>query len=536
MHKIKRILLLIPLLLFMLFTNGCEKHLKVSSIKVVEKESLSYFINGFSYDNYDLEITYENGSIETIPLDESMISSYDQLSFYKVGTHTINVTYKKATTSFDIVVDKNSFPENIKFESQSVTYDGKPHAIEVTGDLPDGTKVIYKQGNEFTNAGIYDLEVSLICDGYYKKTLYATLTINRANYDLSKLKLEDVEAVYDGFSKNVVLSGEVPAGLSVSYEIENENHEVGNGNNAIDAGVYTVTAKFSNTNSNYNSVKPLSATLTIKQKEYDLTYVTLENKQVTYNGEEHKIEIGYTSITQSLPKDVQYDYYYDGEKTTEGKVNAGVYNVEVRFTSLNPNYIVTKKLNATLTINKEVIDISGIKFNGNQFVYEENTKYSIEYDYKTLPQFVRFVGYSSSESDDIVPLVEFENVKKYMVYAHFTCDNENFVLSNKGIVEASLEIVRKEIFLENIIFSDTYFTTADLSQKITFKVRSSETGEYTEEGPIPDFIKFEYSENNDEIKPAGTYIITLRFYSESNNYVIINSNFEAHAIIQEVQE
>ena len=99
-----------------------------------------------------------------------------------------------------------------------------------------------------------------------------------------------------------------------------------------------------------------------------------------------------------------------------------------------------------------------------------------------------------------------------------------------------MEITKKSIRIENIVFQDAHFTTADASQKITFKVRSPETGEYTEEGPIPDFIKFKYSENNDEIKPAGTYIVTLDFYSESTNYSIEISRFEAYVIIEEVSE
>lgn len=525
MHRYRNILLLIPLIVFLFFMNGCEKNKRVHSIKVIENEPLAYSLNGFSYDNYKVEVTYDNGETEVIPLEESMISSYDQLSFYKVGKHTINVTYKKATTSFEIVVDKNSFSEDIKFEDLTLTYDGKPHKLEVVGDLPNGTTVIYKQGNEFTNAGIYDLEASLICDGYYVKTLNATLKINRADYDLSDLTFNDVEAVYDGFNKNVVIVGEIPAGLSVTYQIEDEDHNVGTGNQATDAGQYHITAIFTNNNSNYNAVKSMSATLTIHQREYDLSYVILEDQEFTYDAEEHKLEIAYSAITQTLPKDVQYKYYYDGVETTGGKINAGVYEVEVRFTSLNKNYTVSKGLNATLTINPAVIDISNIVFNSNKYVFEENVTRTIAYDPTTLPQFVHFVGYSSNENETIVQNIAFYNAKKYTVYAHFASDNGNFILSNKGIVEASLEIVKKEIYIQNVIFEDKYFDASATSQKITFKIRG-ESGD-TEEGPIPEMVRFEYSPNNDELKPEGMYNISLRFYTDDPNYTIANSIFTA---------
>ena len=71
---------------------------------------------------------------------------------------------------------------DVKFESAEFTYDGQPHSRSVTGDIPQGTNIEYKN-NARTDAGSYTVSATLEKDGYESKTLSATLTVNKAEFE-----------------------------------------------------------------------------------------------------------------------------------------------------------------------------------------------------------------------------------------------------------------------------------------------------------------------------------------------------------------
>jgi hypothetical protein len=69
---------------------------------------------------------------------------------------------------------------------------------------------------------------------------------------ITGISFEDSSFVYDGTAKSIYIKGELPEGVSVSYE----------GNGKVDVGVYTVTATFSVTEK-YEALAELKATITI---------------------------------------------------------------------------------------------------------------------------------------------------------------------------------------------------------------------------------------------------------------------------------
>ena len=60
--------------------------------------------------------------------------------------------------------------------------------------------------------------------------------------------------------------------------------------------------------------------------------------------------------------------------TNNNKTNAGIYNVTASFSDSNNNYVLPNKLEATLTINKAIHDMSNITFEDSLFVYDETEK------------------------------------------------------------------------------------------------------------------------------------------------------------------
>ena len=85
-------------------------------------------------------------------------------------------------------------------------------------------------------------------------------TIAKATYDMSGVTFEDMTAVYDGQPKTNVVTGTLPAGVSVAYYDQDGKAD---GNVQTEVGVYEITAKFTGDADNYEPIDDKTATLTI---------------------------------------------------------------------------------------------------------------------------------------------------------------------------------------------------------------------------------------------------------------------------------
>ena len=194
----------------------------------------------------------------------------------------------------------------------------------------------------------------------------ATLTINKKDItdlpeeeikDLFGITYDDLTVTYDGKEHEVLIKGELPEGVTVSYE----------GNKGTNAGTYNGVATLTGSG-NYTGTTTLRANLIIEKATYDLSGVTFEDKTVTYDGKEHEIV-----IKGELPEGVTVEY--TNNKGTE----AGTYEATATFKG-NENYNEIASMNATLTINKKDIteeDIAGYIFDGKEVTYNAS-EYSLE--------------------------------------------------------------------------------------------------------------------------------------------------------------
>ena len=142
--------------------------------------------------------------------------------------------------------------------------DGKvkdKNGVEVT---PTKTEVVYKLDNEVVteikDAGTYTVTVkyTMPTDGEYADyepsfEVKYTFTVNKADFDMSGITFADKSFEYDGEAHSIEIEGELPEWITVSYD----------GNGKTEAGEYTVTAKFSHSNGNYNAIEEMTAKLTI---------------------------------------------------------------------------------------------------------------------------------------------------------------------------------------------------------------------------------------------------------------------------------
>ena len=268
--RIKKLLTTIILICCgLLCFASCKVESAVQSISLnglSAETPLEVPFGSFPYGNYTVAVTYDNGETEEITLTEDMIPATERLKFFQIGENQITVNYEGATASFLIVVEREVFPENIQLNCKDEPYEytGEPIVIEVVGDIPGGTKILYPEGNTFQNAGSYDMTAVLQCEGYVTKKLSAHIEIAKQPYNLKKVNFDEASFVYDKDPHTITIKGEkivsenedtmyepveLPKGVTVSYTIKNSNGQPID--KAINVGTYTVTATFKGNDSNY---------------------------------------------------------------------------------------------------------------------------------------------------------------------------------------------------------------------------------------------------------------------------------------------
>ncbi|MDM1046331.1 VCBS repeat-containing protein [Myroides sp. 1354] len=223
----------------------------------------------------------------------------------------------------------------------TATYDGFVYGENVsvlTGTLRyEGTAI------PAVNVGTYSIEpMGYESPNYEIQYRQGTLSITKAI--IEGITFRDGAFLYDGTPKFIEVTGQLPQGVSVTYE----------GNTQIEIGNYTVSALLHG-GENYED-KTLQANLQIRHALADLVF---EDATFVYDGTAKRIEI------QNLPEGVSVTY--EGND----KIEAGTYTVIASIQGGGQYENTT--LRATLKITKA--PINAILFEGQTFVYDGTAKY-----------------------------------------------------------------------------------------------------------------------------------------------------------------
>ncbi len=239
---------------------------------------------------------------------------------------------------------------DVKFDDKTFTYDGAKHSLEVQG-LPEGVNVTYTD-NEYVEVGEYEVTATFAVDADHYEIpapMTATLTIVKAAYNMEGVTFEDKSFRYDGRAHDILVGGDLPAGVNVTYS----------GNGRIEVGSYTVTATFTvDDETHYEVPAPMTATLTIEDSGRDLVGITFENGTVTYDGDPHSI---YITGTPSDGIMVTYE--------NNGQTEPGIYTVTAIFSDVTGEF---ERKTATLTILKTSLELKDENGNTTLIVDSED--------------------------------------------------------------------------------------------------------------------------------------------------------------------
>jgi hypothetical protein len=380
-------LLTIITILSVFVLSGCdEKEDKVSSVSLKDHDpgnAVEIALGELDYSQYTVVVSYESGNSEEVALSEEMIAEADIFKLYQVGEHDITISYAEQKYTFKVSVKRATFGDLSFPENNVFTYDGKPHTVEVDGEIPANAVITYIGGNSFVNAGTYDVIAVVFCEGYVTEKLSTTVKIERAKYDMSGVKFEGKEVVYDGTAHSVAISGTLPEGVSSPTYTINEKTT----SSATDVGEYTVKAKFANDNPNYEAIPEMEATLKITPAEYTVKGVdivfrdgngnTLSDASKIYDGKNITFDLNdYAKLSKKISVsfsvcDKDGNVISTSNKNTE-IVNAGVYTVKAEFTlEDSKNYKPIDPIIRTFEVLKaDYPPVENIDFISSQTTYD----------------------------------------------------------------------------------------------------------------------------------------------------------------------
>lgn len=433
----------------------------------------------YTFLNYDNEVlkteTVDFGSLivpPNPPTKPSTSKYYYEFVGWDNGYTEGNVIVEDITFKAIFKEIEKPIISGISFYSQSFTYDGSVKEIEITGTLPEGVSVQY-EGNNQVNAGIYTV-VAKFTDttGTYQplEDMVATLTIEKATYNMSGITFNSETFAFDGTEKEIVIKGTLPGGVTVQYE----------NNKAINVGEYHAVARFILADAtNYHPIPEMHATLKIIPST--ISGISFSDKSFIYDGREKSI-----FISGDLPDGVSVEYIGNGQ------TDAGEYKVIAKFTDTTGNYSLLNDLEAYLIIEKATYDISDISFTDVSFDYDGTEKEILITG--ELPEGVT-VTYLNNKGI---------NAGEYQAVAQFAVlDPKNY----NPIENLSAKLTINKI-LPVIAATSIEVTYDGLSHSIVATTNSDGVLSY---------------ENNDCVN-AGTYTVLVKV-SEGKNYLSYSKEF-----------
>ncbi|WP_192348707.1 MBG domain-containing protein [Algoriphagus sp. Y33] len=273
--------------------------------------------------------------------------SYTDNSRTDVGTQEVTATitgsnYTTLVLTADLTITPATITD-ITFDDDSFVFDGTAKALSIDGELPEGTSVSYTN-NSRTDVGTQEVTATITGSDFATLVLTADLTITPA--DISDITFVAQSFVFDGTEKSLAITGDLPAGTSVTYT----------NNSRTDVGTQEVTARI--TGDNYTTLV-LTADLTVTPA--DITGIAFEDGSFVYDGTAKSLV-----ITGTLPEGTSVAY------TDNSRTEVGTQEVTATITGSD---FTTLVLTADLTITPA--DITGVTFEDASFVFD-GTEKSIE--------------------------------------------------------------------------------------------------------------------------------------------------------------
>lgn len=295
--------------------------------------------------------SYSGGREEELTFDELNVS-YQRGDTFLYGDNAVNLGYGGKSCRISVSVSAAEYDlTGLSLSDLVLVYNGSyrtltPAISEIVGK--DGYPLNVEINGGGTDVGVYNITV----DFYTQSTSYKKPSSQNYTLEIKPLSVEALwgrgEFVYDGTAKCPTATFVDSLGVSRALTVLGAKTDAGE--------VYTATAE--SYSSNYVITNP-TIDFRIKRADYDLSGVTFSPSSFVYDGEEKEVYV------QNLPDGLVAVGYTDGSAT-----EAGSYTATVIFSYDEKNYNPPKALSLVWTIHKADYDISGIRFEDTEVVFD----------------------------------------------------------------------------------------------------------------------------------------------------------------------
>ena len=287
-----------------------------------------------------LDITNNAITLSNVTADTTVTVSVDPKAV-NVSTNEINGVYgqklEKQVIETAYYDDEESDLSIIKSCEVNADEDQLPEGLELRNDgMLIGTP---------KEVGTFNLYVDFTADNGQSNGQTVVVKIGKADYDMSGVSFEDATYPYDGKEKTLEITGQLPEGVTVSYE----------NNTLTNAGSVRAKAEFTVADTeHYNEIdEVLYADLTITKAT---PTITIKPDQATLTGS------GTVTLTVEKPEDGKVTVTCDKEGVTvteneDGTFTATLPNADETYTFTakveydeNANYVNVDPVTCTVTV------------------------------------------------------------------------------------------------------------------------------------------------------------------------------------------
>ena len=277
-------------------------------------------LDAYAGESQKLDITNNAITLSNVTDDVTVTVHVDPKAV-NVSTNEINGVYgqklEKQVIETAYYDDEESDLSIIKSCTVDKDEDQLPEGLELRNDgMLIGTP---------KEVGTFNIYVDFTADNGQSNGQTVIVEIGKADYDMSGVKFENATYTYDGKEKTLEISGELPEGVTVSYE----------NNTLTNAGSVKATAEFTVADTeHYNEIdEVLYADLTITKAT---PTITIKPDQATLTGS------GTVTLTVEKPEDGKVTVTCDKEGVTVTE------NEDGTFTATLPNADETYTFTATV--------------------------------------------------------------------------------------------------------------------------------------------------------------------------------------------
>ena len=278
------------------------------------------------------------------------LSATQGVSKYWINLSTkANGNYTATLQGANYYVDEREV--TLSWNVGSYVYDGETAfaPTATAGNLKNGDEIGVTVTGEKTAAGVDYVATASALTGdkaaNYKLPAEKTtlFSIAKATYDMSGVSFDDKTVSYNGETQSIVISGDLPAGVSVNYQNNGSKNVV---KDQLATAIFTVADP-----DNYNLIPDMTAKLTIEK----ITVTLVPNALDKFYGEADP------ALTYSWSGIYETPAIY-GALTRAAGETAGTYAIDVSAIGLtnddvNDNYILAKDDTVLFTIKARPIKI-----------------------------------------------------------------------------------------------------------------------------------------------------------------------------------